>query len=102
MAEAEQAGTPEPSSRLRLAFAVAAAAALGAVVMVVVLAHDAKRIWKKLSTFSEGLKEVEKNLFVLAPLAVPFYGSPLARAAPVFSAPPNVNDDAGISTSSSA
>ena len=38
-------------------------------------AHDARRIWKKLSTFTEGVREVEPNLFVLAPLAVPLYGS---------------------------
>src|SRR4051795_8905267 len=42
-------------------------------------AHDLQRIWKKLrsfvSTVVEGVTEVEPNLFVLAPLAVPFYGS---------------------------
>lgn len=43
-------------------------------------AHDLKRIWKKLSTFTQGLKEVEPNLFVLAPLALPLYGSKAARA----------------------
>lgn len=43
-------------------------------------AHDVKRIWKKLSSFTEGIREVEPNLFVLAPLAVPFYGSEAVRA----------------------
>ena len=38
-------------------------------------AHDLKRLWNKLSSFTEGLREVEPNLFVLAPLAIPFYGS---------------------------
>ncbi len=42
-------------------------------------AHDLQRIWKKLRSFAssvvEGVTEVEPNLFVLAPLAVPFYGS---------------------------
>ncbi|WPB73165.1 spore coat polysaccharide biosynthesis glycosyltransferase ExoP [Archangium violaceum] len=44
-------------------------------------AHDVKRIWNKLSKFTEGIREVEPNLFVLAPLAIPFYGSELVRAA---------------------
>ncbi|RKG96948.1 glycosyltransferase family 1 protein [Corallococcus sp. CA053C] len=44
-------------------------------------AHDAQRIIKKLKTFSEGIREVEPNLHVLAPLAIPFYGSELARQA---------------------
>ncbi|MDY7230723.1 spore coat polysaccharide biosynthesis glycosyltransferase ExoP [Hyalangium rubrum] len=43
--------------------------------------HDLQRIWKKLSTFTEGIREVEPNLFVLAPLAIPFYGSEAVRAA---------------------
>src|SRR5688500_7678211 len=38
-------------------------------------AHDAKRILTKLRSFSRGIKEVEPNLFVLAPLAIPLYGS---------------------------
>lgn len=42
-------------------------------------AHDVKRIFKKLASFTEGLREVETNLFVLAPLAVPFYGSEWVR-----------------------
>lgn len=42
-------------------------------------AHDAKRILRKLQTFSEGIREVEPNLFVLAPLAIPFYGSEAVR-----------------------
>lgn len=43
-------------------------------------AHDLNRIWRKLSSFTEGIREVEPNLFVLAPLAVPFYGSEAVRA----------------------
>ncbi|MGQ0505138.1 MAG: glycosyltransferase [Myxococcaceae bacterium] len=46
-------------------------------------AHDLQRIWKKLRSFGEtalqGAKEVEPNLFVLAPLAVPFYGNEQIR-----------------------
>lgn len=42
--------------------------------------HDLQRIWRKLSTFTEGIREVEPNLFVLAPLAIPFYGSEAVRA----------------------
>ncbi|ADO71488.1 spore coat polysaccharide biosynthesis glycosyltransferase ExoP [Stigmatella aurantiaca] len=44
-------------------------------------AHDLQRIWKKLSSFTEGIREVEPNLFVLAPLAIPFYGSEMVRGA---------------------
>jgi glycosyltransferase involved in cell wall biosynthesis len=44
-------------------------------------AHDLKRIWKKLASFTEGLREMEPNIFVLAPLAIPFYGSEAVRAA---------------------
>jgi glycosyltransferase involved in cell wall biosynthesis len=44
-------------------------------------AHDLQRIWKKLGTFTEGIREVEPNLFVLAPLAIPFFGSNAVRAA---------------------
>jgi glycosyltransferase involved in cell wall biosynthesis len=43
--------------------------------------HDLRRIWKKLSSFTEGIREVEPNLFVLAPLAIPFYGSEAVRTA---------------------
>jgi glycosyltransferase involved in cell wall biosynthesis len=43
-------------------------------------AHDAKRIWKKLTTFTQGIREVEPNLFVLSPLAIPAYGSEAIRA----------------------
>jgi glycosyltransferase involved in cell wall biosynthesis len=46
-----------------------------------VTAHDAKRMWKKLSHFTEGINEVEPNLFVLTPLALPFYGNSAVRAA---------------------
>ncbi len=44
-------------------------------------AHDAKRLWNKLRSFTRGIQEVEKNLFVLAPLAVPFYGNEAVRIA---------------------
>jgi len=43
--------------------------------------HDLQRIWRKLSSFTEGIREVEPNLFVLAPLAIPFYGSEAVRMA---------------------
>lgn len=43
-------------------------------------AHDLQRIWRKLASFTEGIREVEPNLFVLAPLAIPFYGSEVVRA----------------------
>lgn len=42
-------------------------------------AHDLARIWRKLASFTEGIKEVEPNLFVLAPLAIPLYGSEAVR-----------------------
>ncbi|KFE66663.1 spore coat polysaccharide biosynthesis glycosyltransferase ExoP [Hyalangium minutum] len=42
--------------------------------------HDLQRIWRKLSSFTEGIREVEPNLFVLAPLAIPFYGSEAVRS----------------------
>jgi glycosyltransferase involved in cell wall biosynthesis len=44
-------------------------------------AHDAKRLWNKLKSFTRGIKEVEPNLFVLSPLAIPAYGSVAARHA---------------------
>jgi glycosyltransferase involved in cell wall biosynthesis len=43
-------------------------------------AHDLQRIWRKLSSFTEGIREVEPHLFVLAPLAIPLYGSEVVRA----------------------
>ncbi|MBX5483243.1 MAG: glycosyltransferase [Myxococcaceae bacterium] len=43
-------------------------------------AHDAKRIVARLRSFTRGVREVEPNLFVLAPLAIPFFGSGLVRA----------------------
>jgi glycosyltransferase involved in cell wall biosynthesis len=42
-------------------------------------AHDACRIWKKLAGFSRGIRQVEKNLFVQSPLAIPLFGSKAAR-----------------------
>lgn len=41
---------------------------------------DFSRAWKKLMAYREPLREVEPNLFVLNPLAVPAYGFSLARA----------------------
>src|SRR6476659_8460399 len=42
-------------------------------------AHDLRRVFKKVSDFRRGVKEVEKNLYVLAPLAIPLFGSPLLQ-----------------------
>ncbi len=36
---------------------------------------DLSRIYKKLKSFTEPIREVEKNIFVLNPLAIPAYGS---------------------------
>ncbi len=36
--------------------------------------RDISRIFKKLRAFATPVKEVEKNIFVLNPLAIPFYG----------------------------
>jgi glycosyltransferase involved in cell wall biosynthesis len=44
-------------------------------------AHDLKRIGNKLKRFTEGMRQVEPNLFVLSPLAIPYYGSEAVRAA---------------------
>jgi glycosyltransferase involved in cell wall biosynthesis len=44
-------------------------------------ASDLKRAWNKLKSFrSQPLREVEENIFVLNPLAVPIYGSRAAQA----------------------
>jgi glycosyltransferase involved in cell wall biosynthesis len=40
---------------------------------------DLSRAWKKLQAYRQPLKEVEPNLFVLNPLAVPAYGLAMAR-----------------------
>lgn len=42
--------------------------------------HDLRRIAGKLQRFTEGVNEVEPNLFVFSPLAVPLYGSKAVRA----------------------
>lgn len=42
---------------------------------------DVGRMWKKLKAAREPLREVEPNLFVLNPLAIPAYGVRLARTA---------------------
>ena len=44
-------------------------------------AHDARRVWRKLSLFATGLRQVEPNLYVITPLALPWYGSQAVRAA---------------------
>src|SRR5688500_12836144 len=36
---------------------------------------DLSRIYKKLKSFTEPIREVEKNIFVLNPFAIPAYGS---------------------------
>src|SRR5688572_5878939 len=43
-------------------------------------AHDVKRLWTKLCAAGKGIREVEPNLFVLAPLAIPFYGARAVRS----------------------
>jgi glycosyltransferase involved in cell wall biosynthesis len=40
---------------------------------------DVSRIFKKLKAFGEPVKEVEKNIFVLNPLAIPAYGNEAVR-----------------------
>jgi len=40
---------------------------------------DISRIFKKLKSFTEPVREVEKNIFVLSPLAIPAYGSAAVR-----------------------
>jgi glycosyltransferase involved in cell wall biosynthesis len=40
---------------------------------------DVKRIFSKLKKFTEPVREVEPNIFVLNPLAIPTYGSSLIR-----------------------
>ena len=44
-------------------------------------ARDVKRMLKKLSGRMQGLRERHPNIWVLTPLAIPFYGSELVRAA---------------------
>lgn len=41
---------------------------------------DIKRIFKKLKSFTEPIREVEQNIFVLNPLAIPAYGSTAVRS----------------------
>jgi glycosyltransferase involved in cell wall biosynthesis len=40
---------------------------------------DVSRIFRKLAAFTRRIREVEPNIFVLSPLAVPAYGSPAIR-----------------------
>jgi glycosyltransferase involved in cell wall biosynthesis len=40
---------------------------------------DVSRIFKKLKAFTEPVREVEKNIYVLNPLAIPTYGSAAVR-----------------------
>ena len=44
-------------------------------------ARDVKRMAKKVRGAIEGIRERHPNIFVLTPLAIPFYGSELVRAA---------------------
>ena len=44
-------------------------------------AYDVKRVFKKVRGAVDGLRERHPNIFVLTPLAIPFYGSELIRAA---------------------
>ncbi len=41
--------------------------------------RDLRRILTKLKAFGEDLREVEPNIWVLSPLAIPLYGSPLVQ-----------------------
>src|SRR5437763_12426897 len=41
---------------------------------------DVGRLWRKLTAARQPLREVERNIFVLNPLAVPAYGMRAARA----------------------
>jgi glycosyltransferase involved in cell wall biosynthesis len=41
--------------------------------------RDLRRAWKKLMAFRQPMREVEKNIFVLNPLAIPAYGLGMAR-----------------------
>jgi len=45
-----------------------------------VTARDFKRAVQKLKSAASGCRQVEENIWVLAPLAVPFHGSAVARA----------------------
>jgi glycosyltransferase involved in cell wall biosynthesis len=42
--------------------------------------RDFRRAMKKLKSFTEPVREVEKNIFVLNPVAIPAYGSSFVRA----------------------
>ena len=42
--------------------------------------QDVKRIFTKLKKFTEPVKEIEPNIFVLNPLAIPTYGSSIVRS----------------------
>jgi asparagine synthase (glutamine-hydrolysing) len=44
-------------------------------------AKDARRIFKKIAGAAQGLQERHPNIWVLTPLAIPFYGSEWVRAA---------------------
>ncbi|MBV8843468.1 MAG: glycosyltransferase [Bryobacterales bacterium] len=44
-----------------------------------VSAHDFGRAWKKLRQYFRGVRRVEDNIWVFAPLVIPFHGSPVAR-----------------------
>src|SRR5437763_3054321 len=44
-------------------------------------AKDVKRIGKKLASALQGIRQRHPNIWVLSPLAIPFYGSEMVRAA---------------------
>ena len=44
-------------------------------------AKDLKRIGKKLTSAMQGIRQRHPNIWVLSPLAIPFYGSEMVRAA---------------------
>src|SRR6516165_146450 len=41
--------------------------------------HDIRRVFKKLREFARGSRKVDEGIQVLAPLAIPFHGSAIAR-----------------------
>ncbi len=41
---------------------------------------DLGRAWNKLRAWRQPIREVEKNIFVLNPMAIPVYGRPAVRA----------------------
>jgi glycosyltransferase involved in cell wall biosynthesis len=44
-----------------------------------VSAHDFGRAWRKVRQFFRGIRQVEENIWVFAPLVIPFHGSRIAQ-----------------------